>query len=338
MEFEVAKLVEPRKLETIFCGGGTPSLFAAKYFKQLLTEIGQQIEFDENIEITMEANPGAIEHDSFDQYLDAGINRLSLGIQTFQPELLTTIGRIHSSNDCMTAFRQARKSGFENINLDLMFGLPGQSLADLKDDVSTAIALNPEHISCYQLTLEPNTLFHRFPPDLPDQDAIFEMQEWLQKALSDSGYQQYEVSAYGKKSRQCQHNLNYWQFGDYIGIGAGAHGKISSLQGIYRSWKNKHPERYLSLIETSGSAEMEMTQLQQQQIIFEFCLNGLRLKNGFEVALFEAHTQLQQEDLLHALKNALHNDLLDDSGGRIKCTDTGYLFLDDILQGLLPDV
>ena len=249
--------VHNRPLSSIFIGGGTPSLFSASAIGQLLEGVAQRISFAPEIEITLEANPGTFEQDKFTAYRALGINRLSIGIQSFQDDKLKALGRIHGAEEALRAAEMARKAGFDNYNLDLMHGLPGQSLSDALFDLQTAMAQQPTHLSWYQLTIEPNTHYYSAPPQLPEDELLWDIQETGQALLADAGFMQYEVSAYAQPGRQARHNLNYWQFGDFIGIGAGAHGKLSTPNGlIYRNWKTRLPKDYLNKTKplTPGSA------------------------------------------------------------------------------------
>ena len=239
--------VQGRKIHTIFIGGGTPSLFDAAQIERLLTGVNEMIPFSEQIEITMEANPGTLEHDDFEAYSKAGVTRLSIGVQSFSTDKLNLLGRIHGKDEAQIAAQKAQSSGYRSFNLDLMHGLPNQSFEEAMADIDTAAKLSPPHLSWYQLTIEQNTLFHSKPPQLPDDEALWHIYEQGQKKLADLGYEQYEISAYAKPGFQCQHNINYWQFGDYLGIGCGAHGKITnaSTNEIFRTVKVKQPKHYL---------------------------------------------------------------------------------------------
>ena len=238
--------VAGRRIETVFFGGGTPSLFSAAAIARFLDGALRRLPFAADAEVTLEANPGTVERGRFAEYRAAGVTRLSIGVQSFDPAALKVLGRIHSSTEAVTAAEEAHAAGLANFNLDLMYALPGQSLEGALDDVARAATLKPAHISHYQLTLEPNTLFHAHPPTLPDEDTAWAMQEACQGALAERGYKQYEVSAYAQAGRECRHNLNYWRFGDYLGLGAGAHGKLTDASGrVTRIWKVKHPETYL---------------------------------------------------------------------------------------------
>ena len=320
-----------RKIRSIFIGGGTPSLFSGDAYNLLLKEIQSRLDIS-GAEITLEANPGSSERNKFAAYRDAGINRLSIGTQSYNDDLLTKIGRVHGSKDALNAASAARNAGFDNFNLDIMFALPEQNLAQAIDDIEIAIEQSPTHLSCYQLTLEPNTLFYKNPPKLPDSDRAWEMQTHLQTRLENAGFKQYEVSAYAQTGRQCQHNLNYWQYGDYLGIGAGAHGKITTKNGeIYRYWKQKQPKKF---IETAHSSERigNTEKIEKNALGFEFMLNGLRLKQGFSEGLFQQRTGLSLNDLKPKLKQHCQAGLLEHANGIIKPTDEGYRFIDSMLN------
>lgn len=332
------KNCQSRTLSSIFFGGGTPSLFSAQSIDKILNHARQLFNYD-NIEITLEANPGTFEQEKFNDFYKAGINRLSIGIQSFNQQHLQLLGRIHDSTQALNAVATARQAGFENINLDLMFGLPQQSVQQAIDDVSIASEFNVPHISHYQLTIEQNTYFHKHTPVLPETDLIWEMQTLCQSLLADRQYQQYEISAYSQADKQCLHNLNYWQFGDYVGIGAGAHGKISTIDTqngnmkIVRNWKHRQPQQYMQQALINGTSSGQKI-LQQQDIVFEFLLNALRLKNGCDINTFTKHTALDPALLNEAVKN-IDSELLHLDGNRIKTTDRGYLFLNSILEDLV---
>ena len=276
---DIARYEITRPLETIFIGGGTPSLFSARALDDLLRGIQTQLTFAENIEITLEANPGTFEFEKFADFRAIGINRLSIGVQTFDDHLLSQLGRVHSGKEAIRAAEMAHNVGFENFNLDFMFGLPQSNLTHSERDIRTAIALEPTHLSFYQLTLEPNTYFHRYPPTLPSDDIIFQTQQHCQQILAAHRFEQYEVSAYSLRGKQCRHNVNYWQFGDYLGIGAGGHGKLSLAlpNDIIRTQKNKHPDRYQQIT----SHEFIEESISQPDLPLEFLMNHLRLKQGF---------------------------------------------------------
>ncbi|MDO9161639.1 MAG: radical SAM family heme chaperone HemW [Methylococcaceae bacterium] len=319
-----------RPISSIFIGGGTPSLFSPESFERLLTGIAQQVTLEDGLEITLEANPGTFESQKFAEFRSLGFNRLSIGIQSFKDALLKNLGRVHSGKEALLAGEIAHQAGFENFNLDLMFGLPGARPDDSLTDIATAINLNPTHISFYQLTLEPNTYFHKFPPKLPNDESIFATQKACQQLLAEHDYQQYEVSAYSQPGRQCRHNLNYWQFGDYLGIGAGAHGKISmGLPGqIVRTHKARSPEQYLNAIDKLAGAETIST----LDLPLEFMMNHLRLKSGFSLATYQASSGLEATTLEPALTACVRQGLLVQQNNHYYCSEQGWNFLDDILQ------
>ncbi len=324
-----------RPIHSIFFGGGTPSLFSGDAITRLLQALQQKLTFSADIEITLEANPGTVEQDHFHAYRAAGINRLSIGVQSFQDHQLKQLGRIHGSDEAKQAFATARKAGFDNINIDLMFGLPGQTLADAQFDLKTAIALQPQHISWYQLTLEPNTYFHRFPPTLPDNDAIWQIQQGGQSLLQKNNYQQYEISAYAKNNKRCRHNLNYWLFGDYLGLGAGAHSKLTLADNsIQRHWNIKHPKQYLK---RNQAFIAEKKILPPKDCAFEFMLNTLRLKQSVAVELFAQRTGLTLTSLEPALQKAQQQGLLTYDTKQLQTTEHGQRYLNNLLEILLPD-
>ena len=315
-------------ISSIFIGGGTPSLFSAKSFHRLFAGIEKLIPFQEDMEITLEANSGTFESQKFKEFKSVGINRLSIGIQSFNNRHLKALGRIHSAEEALVAIDIAHQSGFEKLNLDLMFGLPEQTNAEMVNDIQTAIKAQPNHISFYQLTLEPNTYFHKFPPKLPQDEQIYADQLQCQQLLAEAGYQQYEISAYAKKSDQCQHNLNYWRFGDYLGIGAGAHGKlsISSPGNIIRTSKLKSPEQYLA----NNKAIIEQVAI--RELPLEYVMNQLRLKAGFDINDFQKATGLSADRLQPALIDCVSEGLLIKKGSHYCCSDSGWNFLDTVLE------
>ena len=326
--------IRDRRINSIFIGGGTPSLFSGEAYSALLTEISSRLDIVD-AEITLEANPSSSERDKFAAYREAGINRLSIGIQSFDAELLKKIGRVHNGNDALNAASAARAAGFDNFNLDIMFALPQQNVEQSLHDVECAIAQKPTHLSCYQLTLEPNTLFYKSPPKLPNSDTAWEMQSALQAELAKANYQQYEVSAYAQPDRECQHNRNYWEFGDYLGIGAGAHGKVTLQDNrIKRYWKQKQPKRYL---ESAASHERlgVVSFIDANALPFEFMLNTLRLKSGFQKALFEQRTLLDFSVISQTVNEQIHNGLLVETQQHIKPTEKGYRFIDSMLNDYL---
>lgn len=326
-----------RTIQSIFIGGGTPSLFSAEAYDRLFSSIRALLPLSPHAEITLEANPGTFEAQRFADYRDLGINRLSIGIQSFNDQSLSELGRIHDSKQAIKAVETAHKVGFDNFNLDLMFGLPKQTEKTAQHDVETAIALEPSHISYYQLTLEPNTLFYQQPPTLPIEDTIIDWQISNQQRLAEAGYQQYEVSAYAKKNKQCRHNLNYWQFGDYIGIGAGAHGKISDAakQSITRRSKQKQPQAY---IDSAGSPAVNLTEetIAETDLGFEFMLNALRLTDGFPTPLFYQHTGLAISHIDKVLQQAEQQGLLERDIHRIRPTERGQRYLNTLVELFLP--
>jgi putative oxygen-independent coproporphyrinogen III oxidase len=322
--------VRGRTVQTVFLGGGTPSLFSPGSVDKLLTGVRERVVLAPGAEITLEANPGTVELARFRGYAAAGVNRLSIGVQSFDPEKLAALGRIHGRDEALAATQAARQAGFDNFNLDLMFGLPQQTVAQAIADIDTAMAQQPAHISLYQLTIEPNTLFHAQPPALPDEETIWTMQQELQARMARSGYRQYEVSAYAAGARECQHNLNYWRFGDYLGIGAGAHAKITDATAIARLRKPAHPREYLSGAGTPAGVAEEQP-LTQHNAAAEFMLNALRLRDGFAPALFEERTGLPIDVIDAALAEARKKSLLRVERERIQPTETGYRYLDDLI-------
>ncbi len=319
-----------RPISSIFIGGGTPSLFKPESIDRLLRGIEKQIELVDGLEITLEANPGTFESQKFSEFRSLGINRLSIGIQSFNEAALKRLGRVHSGHEAKIAAEIAHSSGFDNFNLDLMFGLPEASIGDSIQDIVTAINLSPAHISYYQLTLEPNTYFHKFPPKLPDDEAIFSIQTEAQKILAEHNYQQYEISAYGKPGKQCWHNLNYWQFGDYLGIGAGAHGKITQAlpDQIIRSFKFKKPEQYLKSTDSYGGAAI----ISKSDLPLEFAMNHLRVRQGFSQKEYSSRTGLGIESLEPGLSMNLKQGLLVEQNQHYHCSEQGWYFLDTVLQ------
>lgn len=331
-------LVWGRSVETIFIGGGTPSLFSGKSIDRLFSGLRALLNISANAEITLESNPGSADIEHFRAYRDCGINRLSIGVQSFSDVHLQALGRIHDARLARQAFDSARQAGFDNINLDLMYGLPAQTLQQALADLRQAIALKPEHISHYQLTIEPNTLFHHQPPaQMPDDDLAWQQQKASQDLLTDENYQQYEISAYCRGNHQSRHNLNYWKFGDYIGIGAGAHGKIT-LAGdnrILRRVRKRQPTAYL---QTEGrdtiSSEIE---LKPSDRVFEFMLNALRLTDGFKSSEFTETTGLSLSEILPVLQKAQDMGLLNLEQWRICPSERGFQYLND-LQSMFLDL
>lgn len=325
--------VQGRVLSSIFFGGGTPSLFSANALGRLLRGVGQRIPFAPDIEITLEANPGTFEQEKFKAYRQTGINRLSIGVQSFQPAKLQALGRIHNGDEAVRAAGMARAAGFDNFNMDLMHGLPDQSLEDALADLRQAIDLGPTHLSWYQLTVEPNTVFWNQPPELPEDDILWDIQEAGQALMAANGFQQYEVSAYAQAGRAAKHNLNYWRFGDFIGIGAGAHGKLTFADGcILRTWKTRLPKDYLNLAKPFKAGEKL---LPVDELPFEFLMNALRLTQGVEAELFSQRTGLALSQLAQARREAERKGLLQVEPDRLVATPRGQLFLNDLLQYFL---
>lgn len=324
-----------RSIESIFIGGGTPSLFSAKTIDTLLRSLCERLYIRPNIEITMEANPGTFEQERFNGYREAGVNRLSIGIQSYNDNHLKALGRIHGSAEASNASNIANKAGFENYNLDLMFGLPQQTIEEALADLQQAIEAKPNHISWYQLTIEENTLFHYSPPPIPNDELIWEIQKQGQDLLQDAGYEQYEVSAYAQQNQRSKHNQNYWEFGDYLGIGAGAHGKLTMPDGsITRHTKFRHPEKYMTNALNNQARSTEKP-LSKDDIVFEFMLNIARLKSGFTAELFEQRTWLSFTEVESKLDNLISEGLMKKVQHQFKPSDKGYLFVNDIVNRFL---
>ncbi len=320
----------------MFLGGGTPSLFSPKEIARFLEGVAAHLTLSEDAEITMEANPGTVEFDSPRAYRDAGINRLSLGAQSFDDDMLRKLGRIHSSKDIARAFEQAVAGGFGNINIDLMHGLPGQTVASAEADLRAAIELGPAHISWYQLTLEPNTVFHSRPPEgLPDDETAWAIQDAGAVLLEANSYEQYEVSAWARDRRHCRHNVNYWLFGDYLAVGAGAHGKITDSGRVLRYRKPLNPLQYMHGIET-GRTNADPETVDEADLVFEFMLNALRLVEGFDEQLFTDRTGLDAGSLARAAEDATAKGLLERSDDGVwRPTTLGRRFLNDLQAGFL---
>ena len=325
-----------RKIHSIFIGGGTPSLFSAEGIAYLLKEVEKRIAFEPNIEITLEANPGTAEAARFLGYAEGGVTRISMGIQSFEPEKLLKLGRIHDSQEAIQAVKFAQdsaKSGLKSFNIDLMHGLPNQSVQQALADLETGIALNPPHLSWYQLTIEPNTMFYYRKPTLPDDDALWEIFEQGHQLLTRAGYEQYETSAYAKKGFQCQHNLNYWRFGDYLAIGCGAHGKITFPTGeIYRFSKTKHPKGYMR-----GEYRYHQEQIEFADRPFEFFMNRFRLLEAVPKSEFEAYTGLNETAVRPTMDWALTQNYITENASHWQITEHGKLFLNELLEAFLAD-
>ena len=326
--------IEARPLQSIFIGGGTPSLFSAAAYERLLNHIQKHSPLAADIEITLEANPGTAEAIKFKDFRATGINRLSLGIQSFSDLQLQKLGRIHDGNQARMSIEIARQSGFENINLDLMHGLPDQETEAAIEDLDIALGFQPEHLSWYQLTIEPNTVFYRRPPPLPREGILNEIQDAGERLLQDSSLQRYEVSAYARAGRQSMHNLNYWQFGDYLGIGAGAHGKHTQLRraAVVRTRKLKQPDHYLR---NELNRDAEICDISKNERPLEVLLNALRLKQGFTTASFESRTGLPFSSIGKQVEYLISSQLLQREDDRISTTDKGFRFLNNVLEEFL---
>jgi len=335
-----------RRVHSVFIGGGTPSLFSAHAIDAILVAVRARLALGPDAEITLEANPGSAEAGKFRDFRAAGVNRLSLGIQSFDRRHLKSLGRIHDDNEARRAIEIAMRH-FDNVNLDLMYGLPGQTVDEARTDIEAALESGAPHLSCYHLTIEPNTTFHRFPPKLPDDGATAAMQDAIEARLADAGYEHYETSAFAKsvtrhsslvtaRSARCAHNLNYWTFGDYLGIGAGAHGKLSFPGRITRQVRAKHPERYLAAAER-GDPIQAQHEVRPEEVPFEFMMNALRLNAGFPAALFEARAGLPLTTVLHELDEAERRGLIERDHARIAPTLHGRRFLNDLLQIFLRE-
>jgi oxygen-independent coproporphyrinogen-3 oxidase len=318
-----------RRIHTIFIGGGTPSLLSEQGLDQLLSDIRALLPVNADAEITMEANPGTFEIEKFKSFAKSGVNRISLGIQSFDNDKLKALGRIHDGAQAQEAVRSALEL-FDQVNLDLMYALPGQTMDSALADIRQAISFNPAHISLYHLTLEPNTLFAKYPPALPDDDSAFEMLDALMAELDLAGYGRYEVSAYAKNGHLCQHNLNYWQFGDYIGIGAGAHGKISAHNQIARQTNERHPDSYMDKIFNQGHALIEERLLDKDDLPFEYMLNVLRLTDGVPSHQFKERTGQEIAAINSMMEQALKKGLLDQDPRFIKPSSLGLQYLNDL--------
>lgn len=325
--------VQGRTLYSIFIGGGTPSLFDASAIGRLLGGIKARIPFCDDIEITMEANPGTLEHDDFSAYRGAGVTRLSVGVQSFSKDKLNLLGRIHGRDEATRAAELATAAGYQSFNLDLMHGLPNQSFDEAMANIDTTASLNPPHLSWYQLTIEPNTLFHSRPPQLPDDEALWHIYEQGQKKLAALGYEQYEISAYAKPGFQCRHNLNYWQFGDYLGIGCGAHGKVTNPteNRIIRTVKIKHPKGYLA----ASDYLSELTQVQEEDRPLEFLMNRLRLMTPIAKREFESRTGLNASLLDEGMAQASEKGLIVLGDESWTLTPKGHMFVNDLLSHFL---
>lgn len=327
-----------RQVETVFFGGGTPSLFRPEAIGRILEGIRQRLSLTPHAEITLEANPGTVERGRFTEYRAAGVTRLSIGVQSFDDQRLHELGRIHDASDARRAAAEAHAAGLDNFNLDLMYGLPHQTPSGANADIEQAMELAPAHISHYQLTLEPNTVFYAKPPPLPDDDLIWNMQQSCQSLLQQAGYVQYEISAYAQVGRQCRHNLNYWRYGDYLGIGAGAHAKLTDTEHgrILRFWKTKHPTVYLRTAGTPDGVS-RIKEVSDSDRAFEFMLNRLRLLEGFSPKHFNASTGLSIDTILPVLHQCTRDGLMEMTDGQWRTSMKGFTFLNEVLVRFLPN-
>ncbi|MFG6176313.1 radical SAM family heme chaperone HemW [Halomonas sp. THAF12] len=328
-------LAEGRELVSIFIGGGTPSLMSDSFYRRLLEAVSARLPWAADMEITLEANPGTLERGRFAGYREAGINRLSIGVQSFQHAQLTALGRIHSGDDALAAVGEARAAGFDNLNLDLMHGLPGQTPELAMTDLETALSLAPEHLSWYQLTLEPNTEFHSHPPRLPEEEILWDIQDLGHERLEAAGLERYEISAYARSGRQARHNLNYWRFGDYLGIGAGAHGKLSrwgdSGLDMERRWKTRQPDAYLRRQHDPRGFLAGREAIAPRELPLEFAMNALRLVEGVPLSIWKAHTGHPVDRLLTCLQAARKKGLLVEDEEWLRASPQGLLFLNELL-------
>jgi oxygen-independent coproporphyrinogen-3 oxidase len=323
-----------RRIGSLFFGGGTPSLFSPESIDRILAGVRARVPLAPDAEVTLEANPGTFERAKFAGFRAAGINRLSLGVQSFNPEHLSALGRVHDAREARDA-AAAALDVFGNVNLDLMYALPGQTLEQARDDVKVALEIAPPHLSFYHLTIEPNTLFHRYPPSLPDDDAAAEIGEAVETAATEAGYRHYEISAFARPGSECRHNLNYWQFGDYLGIGAGAHSKLSFPDRIVRQIRYKQPQQYLEQV-ARGAALAEDREVARSEVGFEFMLNALRLNDGVPLALFAERTGFPSTIVAGPIEAAERRGLLARDHERIGPTALGRRFLNDLQAMFLP--
>ena len=328
-------LAGERRVTSVFFGGGTPSLFGAASLGRFLAHLRACCALEPDAEVTLEANPGTIERGRFEGYAAAGVNRVSLGAQSFSRTALEALGRIHTPGDVDAAVADLRVAGIDNFNLDLMYGLPGQDVDQAIRDVRRAIALGPSHLSHYQLTLEPGTPFFRHPPELPDDEAILEMQLGCQETMTGAGFTQYEVSAHARPGAKCRHNLAYWLFGDYLGLGAGAHGKLTVADGVVRTERLRRPREYLA--RGGGNPTVIVTPVDPADLPFEYALNALRLLEGFTLGHFESTTGLGRERIAGTLDSLASRGLVETRAGQVRATALGFRFLNDVQQAFLPD-
>ena len=325
------EFAQNRKIHSVFIGGGTPSLISAKGYVWLFKQLKSIIAFEDGCEITLEANPGTVEHDPFAEYLEAGINRLSIGVQSFNTDHLKKLGRIHSNDDAINAIHLARDAGFERVNVDLMHGLPEQTLEQALLDLKLAVENGATHVSWYQLTIEPNTVFFRTQPVLPVEDVLEDIQEQGEAYLKTNGFVNYEVSAW-RKEKPSAHNLNYWQFGDYLAIGAGAHGKVTQPDGVYRFQKTRLPKDYLAKV---PAEHLQFKKIENEEMPFEFMMNALRLNNGVDAKLYHERTGLDLSTLNELLNSLRARKLMVEDQNRLSCTEQGHVFLNSVLESFL---
>jgi len=327
-------LIWGRTVHSIFIGGGTPSLFSPESIDRLISGVRARLKLEPNCEITLEANPGTFEKDRFKAFRAAGVTRLSVGVQSFNDDFLKKLGRVHDRAQALAAVEEAAQA-FDTFNLDIMYALPGQALADLRQDMSTALALAPTHISIYQLTIEPNTYFAKFPPQIPEDDTAYDMLDLITDMTRDAGLYRYEVSAYAKDGHRCVHNLNYWQFGDYLGLGAGAHSKLSFAHRVMRQVRFREPRRYMEQA-LAGHCLAQDEEVGRADLPFEFMLNALRLKDGFSLKQFGERTGLSITAIQQALEEAERKGLIERDFARVKPSVRGYDFLNDLQALFLP--
>lgn len=325
------EMAQGRPIHSVFIGGGTPSLISAQGYVWLFAELKSLLKFEDGCEITLEANPGTVEHDPFAGYLEAGINRLSIGVQSFDTDHLQKLGRIHSANNAIEAIQQAKQAGFKRVNVDLMHGLPEQTLEQALYDLKLAVESGATHISWYQLTIEPNTVFFRTQPVLPQDEMLEDIQEQGEAYLKANGFINYEVSAW-RKELPSAHNLNYWEFGDYLAIGAGAHGKVARPDGVYRFQKTRLPKDYLAKV---PAEHLQMKRIEAEELPFEFMMNALRLNDGVKAELYEQRTGLSLDHLNQVLTSLRARKLLVEDSSRLACTEQGHIFLNSVLEEFL---
>jgi putative oxygen-independent coproporphyrinogen III oxidase len=331
-----APLINGREVQSIFIGGGTPSLFSPESIEKILSACARLTQLSVECEITLETNPGTFEYQKFAEFLAAGVNRISVGAQSFNNKHLTALGRIHDANEAINALDTAHKIGFQHINVDLMFGLPNQSIEEALTDIQTACDQPVDHISYYQLTLEPNTIFHRYPPKLPNEDTNWDIQTNGLTVLDGAGYQRYEVSAYAQTNGKCVHNTNYWQYGDYLGVGAGAHSKITTKDGIMRNQRTRQPDSYIQAV-INQSHVLQQHYVTSDQLIFEFMLNNLRLVHGFTPQIFTRTTGLNWSSVEQQVNAQIEQGLMEKANRHYCASSHGYQYLDELTQRFLPD-